>query len=389
MKLGFVVQRYNETIAGGAEQHARMLAHQLKEFYSIEILTTCAAEYDSWKNAYPAGPQDDSGILIRRFEVDFERHKTNFDRLTLTLLQTPHSQLEEIEWLVHQGPYSGQLFQFLRDHQQDYDFLVFYTYLYITTVFGMMIAPDKSLLIPTAHDEPVSSFSIFNALFHLPRGLLFLTEAEKEFVHNRFRNEFKPSTILGSGISPFLPAKPGEFSRKYSLPGPFILYIGRVDEGKGCKMLIDLFLHYLEHESNSQITLVLAGTLYMPAMKHPQILLPGFLTEQDKQSALTDATLIVSPSRYESLSLLVLDAFNAGKPVLGFAESRVVTQHLAKSQAGFVYSTPDEFCQQLHLLLHDEQLRQTLGQKGKSYIDQNFRWPNVVHKFQTFLTNLS
>ncbi|MBN2382106.1 glycosyltransferase family 4 protein [bacterium] len=388
MKLCFVVQRYGPDISGGAEQHARMLAQQLKQGHCVEVVTTCARDYETWANNIPAGQSEEDGISVRRFPTDFERTKVEFDRLTATLLTRDHSLVEEIDWLVQQGPYSEQLFHFLRQHHQDYDFLFFYTYLYVTSVFGLMIAPEKSLLIPTAHDEPVISFNIFNALFRMPRGIMFLTEAEKAFVIDRFQNGDLPSALIGTGLEPIRPHEQNSFREKHNLNGPFVLYLGRVDEGKGCRELIDFFLRFLEREQDTNLTLVLAGSLSMPPVTHPQIIMPGFISEYDKECALSEAAVVVSPSRYESLSLLVLDAFNAGTPVLALDYCPVVREHIHKSGAGCLYQTYDDFHRQLKRLLKEKDLRLEYGRNGQAYIERFFRWHNVVRNVQNLLTAL-
>lgn len=384
MKLAFIVQRYGKKISGGAEEHARQLAEHLSKYHSIEIITTCAEDYNSWANTFPQGEESQNSILIHRFETDFEKNKTVFDEMTSRLLQSEHSYLDELEWLVHQGPYSENLFQFIRTNHQRYDFLIFYTYLYITTAFGLQIAPHKSLLLPTAHDEPVSHFSIFRTVFNLPRGIFYLTEEERNYVHHFFKNDYIPSTILGYGIDEPVKVNKLHFVEKFKISEPFLLYVGRIDEGKGCKELIDYFVKYKD-ENNSDLMLCLVGNSYMKLPSRPDIIATGFISEQEKNEAYEAALAVVSPSNYESLSINVLEAFNHSKPVIANARSEVVKGHCSHSRAGLIYNNYEEFTSQLNSLLKQPEKRKKLGQRGKKYIDEHFRWKTVLKNFNNFL----
>ncbi|MFC1852990.1 glycosyltransferase family 4 protein [candidate division CSSED10-310 bacterium] len=389
MKLAFIIQRYGQEISGGAEAHARILAQHLRDDFEIEVLTTCAVNYDTWENTLPPSTEEVNGIIIRRFPTDFCKEKVTFDALTEKLIHTGHSYIDELEWLVHQGPYAEELFRYLREKHADYDFLVFYTYLYVTTVLGLAIAPHKSFLIPTAHDEPVIQFSIFDAVFHLPRGIFYLTEEEQQFVSARFKNNYVPHNILGVGFDPPQDANKNRFLEKFKITNPFLLYVGRVDEGKGCQELIDYFKRFLSEEGNPEVTLILAGKKHMSDVGHPRIIMPGYLSESDKNDAFAAATLVLSPSRFESLSLLLLEAFNFEKPVIANGQSLVVTAHCQKSGGGLTYQTYEEFRSALKTLLDDSEKRKKFGQKGKKYVDTHFRWENVASNFKSLLDKVA
>ena len=61
MKLAVVVQRYGADISGGAELHARYIAERLARHASVEVVTTCARDYVTWKNELPAGVEQVNG----------------------------------------------------------------------------------------------------------------------------------------------------------------------------------------------------------------------------------------------------------------------------------------------------------------------------------------
>ena len=67
MKLAIVVQRYAEDIGGGSELHARYIAEHLSARADVQVLTTCARDYVTWKNEYPEGSDRIRGVTVRRF----------------------------------------------------------------------------------------------------------------------------------------------------------------------------------------------------------------------------------------------------------------------------------------------------------------------------------
>ena len=64
------------------------------------------------------------------------------------------------------------------------------------------------------------------------------------------------------------------------------------------------------------LDLVLIGSNVLPIPKHPRIRHLGFLSDEDKFDALAAADVLIMPSRFESLSMVALEAWALGKPVL-------------------------------------------------------------------------
>jgi glycosyltransferase involved in cell wall biosynthesis len=397
MKIAFVIQRYGEFIVGGSEYHCRLLVEHLAKYFEIEVLTTCAKEYITWKNEFSSGVEYINGIKVRRFLNDFERgdefHKlylkilggirpdrfnTNYKIVVSSIKKA--SEKDQLECIKLQGPYSSNLFDYLESHGADYDIFVFFTYLYPTTVFGITkVSPDKVILIPTAHDEPIIYFDIFQEIFNIPRAIIYNTEDEMRLINSMFNNRNIAYEIAGMGVDAPEITDPHDFRDKYKINGEFVLYIGRIDEAKGCKELIQYFLRYKE-ETGSDIKLVLIGMLAMEIPRHEDLVYIGFLPEKDKFDGIGASQLLIMPSLFESFSIVIMESWLCSKPVLVNGRCEVLRGHAIKSNGGIWYQDYDEFKDCLTLLLSSSKLRDKMGKNGKKYVNNAYTWPIIEEK---------
>ena len=423
MKIAFIVQRYGTEILGGSEYHCRLIAERLAPKHHVEVLTTCAQDYITWKNEYPEGSDRVRGVTVRRFANARTRDIHAFNRYSEWIFNNAHSRDDEFEWLRQQGPWCPALLEYLERNQQQYDVLIFFTYLYAPTVLGAKIAPHKSILVPTAHDEPAIHLEMYKELFSLPAGLAYNTEVERRFLTTHFSMRAIEEETIGCGVElphaqdypregttsggeeeqaavdedaaandasptfrPHLAQRGSMFRRRHRLHGPIALYGGRIDPGKGCEELIEYFSTYVEDGGDA--SLVLMGVKLMPLPEEPFIRFAGYLPDQERVQALEAATVVVVPSPYESLSLLALESFAVGTPILANARSEVLVEHCRKSNAGLYYADRDEFTEGLKLLAADHRLRATLGRHGRDYIRQNYRWDVILAKYEKMFAKL-
>ncbi len=383
-RIAFVVQRYGPEVNGGAEHHCRRLAEQLISDFSVEVLTTCALDYLTWKNHYPEGVETLNGVTVRRFRTDFPRRIRSFGRSADRLYVTPHTFSDEAEWIKRQGPHTLGLLRYLKEHEDQYDLFIFFTYLYFPTLLGLPLVPWKALLIPTAHDEPPLSLDCMRPLFHLPRGIVYNSEEERDLIHKQFRNEHVPWEVIGAGVDPVTGQDPFRFRRRYGIDGEYLLYVGRVDVKKGCRELVNDFLRLRESGQHS-LRLVLVGSVAMKLPRHPSVTPLGFLPEADKNDALAGALALVAPSLYESLSLAALEAWALGVPVLAHAASPVLVGHCERNGGGMIYADAQSFRVGVERLLSAPDLRRDLGERGRHYVERHFRWPALIERYRRFI----
>ena len=421
MKLAFIVQRYGTEILGGSEYHCRLVAEHLSANHTVEILTTCAKEYTTWENAYPEGKDRVRGVTVRRFANAETRDLKAFNAFSDWIFTNPHSTEDEENWLKQQGPWCPALIDFLEQQHRSYDALIFFTYLYAPTVLGLNVAPRKSILVPTAHDEPAIRLNIYKKVFSQPSAIAYNTSVEQGFLRQRFAPGAKIQEVVGCGVD--LPpemdlaiendaqntntaddfvaddknsdARPqddyqvtrgGVFRQRHRFFDPFALYGGRIDPGKGCEELIEYFSTYSKEQGDA--TLALMGIKLMPIPNESFIRFAGMLPETERLEALEAATVVIVPSPYESLSLLALESFAVGTPILANARSDVVMDHCQRSNAGLYYENREEFVECLKLLMNNSDLRTKMGQNGQDYVRRNYSWDVILEKYEAIITGV-
>ena len=383
MKIAFIVQRFGREILGGSETLARQLAERLSRRHDITVLTTTAKDYITWKNELPPGEEKARGIQLIRFPVEGERDLEEFNRFSEEIYKGQPTREQELEWLRRQGPVVPELIEYLKREQESFDLLVFFTYLYYPTYYGLQVAPEKSVLIPTAHDEPPLKLGIYREMFQLPSSFLFNTEAEELLVLERFPVHKKMRETVGMGMELLDQPDVHAFRGKHAIPGKYLLYAGRIDAGKGLEELFRYFQFYKEeHPGSGNLQLILIGKLSMKLPADPSIRYIGFVDEGDKLSAMAGAIAVVQPSRLESFSIVTLEAFSVGTPVIANALSRVLTDHCRKANAGLYYGDFEEFEEVLTLLLNDRNLARSLGRNGQTYVKDNYGWNRLLPKYE-------
>ncbi len=387
MRIAFVVQRYGLEINGGAELHCRWVAEHLKKYAEVEVLTTKAADYITWKDHYVRDEEVVNGIRVRRFPVTRVRNPERFGRVQDNLLRREHTEADELRWLDEEGPRVPGLIDYLKSRPGAYDYFIFFSYRYYHSYWGIKAVPGRSILVPTAERDPVIALSIFRDLFRTPRAIVYNSFEERKMINDVSGNEDVPGDVVGVGT-----IVPGRFSgevfrRKYNVPGPYILYLGRIDENKGCPQLFDYFIRF-KRESGSGVKLVLAGTTVMQVPSHPDIQYLGFRGDEEKFDALDGADVLVMPSFYESLSMVTLEAWALGKPVLVNALCDVLKGQCRRSNGGLYYENYPEFRESLNLLLDSPRLRSALGENGRRYFEANYSWEVIEKKYLALLNRL-
>lgn len=385
MKLAIVVQRYGAELNGGAELHARYVAEHLARHAEVEVLTTCARDYITWRNEYAPGTESIHGVPVRRFPVSRERRPVDFGRRSERVFTQRHSVQDELNWLASEGPTSPGLVSYLEQHERDYDYCIFFSYRYYHAYHGIRAVPGRAVLVPTAERDPALGLSIFGSTFRGVRAIMYNSYEERALIQHLSGNTAVPGVVVGVGSE--VPPRPSarRFRHRTGINHRFVIYVGRIDENKGCG---ELFTHFQRCAAGSKLDLVLVGNPVMPVPSHPRIHHLGFLSDEEKFDAMTAAEALIMPSYFESLSMVTLEAWAMGLPVLANGGCDVLHGQVVRSNAGLYYESYEEFAETLRLLERDRALRSGLGANGKKFFRDHYAWPVIERKYLEMLGQL-
>jgi glycosyltransferase involved in cell wall biosynthesis len=376
LRLAFVVPRYGIEVSGGAELLCRRVAERLADEIDVEVFTSCALEYERWSNHYPAGRDEVNGIVVHRFPVTLERDPEAFAAFSRAAIAGHHPPLNELRWLLLQGPNVPDLLTSIRDERGNFDLFVFWIYLYFPTYFGLPLLAEKAVFVPLAHDEPPFHMEVFRPLYYLPRWIVFNSPEERDLIRWRYGEGIAPGEVVGAGAEPPAHGVASRFRRKFGIADDFLLYVGRVNPSKGCHELVQLFSTY-KAVRPSRLKLVLIGNVEMELPIRADVRMLGHLPGQDVADALAAATLSVTASRFESFSMTTMESWLAGRAVLVNAAAAPVRAHVATSGGGLYFEDAATFCGALDRLLADAGLRARLAAAGQRYAAEHHTWDGV------------
>ena len=387
MKLAFVVQRYGPEIAGGSEAHCRALAHRLADRHDITVLTSCASDYVTWRNTFPLGETRDQAVRVMRFSVRQPRHLHAFADLSDEVFDGTAPRDRQEAWFRANGPDVPDLLDHLRQHGRSYDLVLFWTFRYSPSFFGVPIVKDHAVLVPTAEEDHAIDLDVLADYFTLPAGYLFLTPEEEALVSSRAGRALPPSAVIGMGLDPATRVGTSALEAN-EVPSDYVLYLGRVDRNKGCQTLVDHFQAYTTAFASDDVTLVLAGPAKMRVPEHPRIKVLGYVSDDLRHALLAHARALVVPSPYESLSIALLEGWNHGVPAIVNARCAVLDGQVRRAGGGLPYRSGEEFCEALGYFHTHPTERRTLGEQGRAFVEREYRWPTVIDRVERLLTEV-
>ena len=397
-KIGFVIPWYADGIPGGAEMELREVTGHLRSAgVGLEILTTCVKEFGSdWsRNYYKEGlDKTVNGITIRRFKAK-KRDTEAFDAVNAKLMSRTPITPEEEDIFLSEMVNSPDLYKYIEEHQNEYSLFVFIPYMFGTTYNGAMTVPEKSVLIPCFHDEAYAYMSRFKELFPRTAGMVFNARPEAELAEKLygFSKSGTKTIVMGIGMDTDIVPDPAAFREKFGINEQFILYAGRKDEGKNVHTLVKYFSEYLKRHADTDLRLVLIGggeiDLPQKLVREGRIVDLGFVDRQDKYNAQGAAEFLCQPSKNESFSLVIMESWLCGRPVLVHEECAVTRNFVSESNGGLYFGNYFEFEGCTDYILGHKDTAWKMGSNGRDYVRKNFDWDVIVDKYKKFFEEVS
>lgn len=394
MRVLFSVQRYGEEIAGGAEQHCRWLAESLAaRGHDVHVVTSTAVDYMTWEPSYTDGESCLNGVTVHRFSVEKLRDIEWFNRIAEQIDFKNHTtpiSLEDL-WLREQGPALVGVREWLHANGRTFDVAVPFTYLYAT---AQILVSELSGVIPivmhaTAHDE----FSLY--LRRIGEELAavdeFLCSTPEEASLLNTRLSTSPRThVVGIGVDLVSPVDRNEELQKLGLPvDPYFVVLGRIDPSKGTDVAATMFSQWRKRTGRTVNLLAIGGRskTFEDLDLGEGVFATGFVDESVKSTLLHGAVGLIQPSPYESFSLALCEAWLAGLPSISTAQSDVLVGQTQRSNGGLLYSSEEQFCSHLEWILDSPGEARSMGSRGQSYVEENFRSSDVVFRIESTLAD--
>jgi glycosyltransferase involved in cell wall biosynthesis len=389
VKLAVVTPRYGREVPGGAETAARLLATRLatRPGFTVAVLTTCALDATTWDDHYPSGATELDGVRVHRFPVE-GRRSADFDACTELVVRRGRrvTDGEQREWIEKQGPVAPALIDAIA--HSDADAIAFHPFLYHPTVAGVPRVAHRAVLHPAAHDEPMLRLPLYRSVFGSAAGLAYWSEPERHLVETRFTVASKPAVVVGLGVDAGEGSTP-EARRELGLDDrPYLLCLGRVDDGKGARLLAECFAHY-KTRRGGPLQLVFAGPVINDPPAHPDIVTAGAVTDAVKWGLLRGAWALVSPSAFESFSIVLMEAWSVGTPALVNGRCAVTVDHAGRSGGALAFANYAELEVELDRLTNSATLRAALGRAGQTYVDRHHTWKDVIDRYARFVRGVS
>lgn len=375
--------RYGPDIVGGAETLCRLMAENLgANGARVHVLTTCARDHFTWRNEVSAGESVQNGVTVRRFPVSDARDQERWLALHGQIdLGGPVDYAGQLEWMGN-SVWSEEMLDAIAD-PSSYDWIVAMPYLFGTSYWAVAERRERTCLIPCVHDEPHAWVPLVQQMLTSARGCLLNSRGEADLIARIAPGSQR--RIVGIGYQP--KARPplagvGSFCAARGIAPGYLLYAGRREAAKGVPLL---FSHYAAYRRSRPdcppLALMGSGDCPIPRELSRHVVEFGYVPEDELDTAFAGASVLLHPSRLESLGMVLLEAWLVGTPALVNAESVVLSDHVQQSNGGLCFSDEDDFCSGLDRLLGDRHLREQMTENGARYVATEFSWQAVRGRF--------
>lgn len=371
-----VLPWYGPETAGGAEAQARHLVDALNQAgVDVEVWTTTARDaHAPLAPFYPAGEDQVEGIRVRRFAPNLGAGPQITHQLTAN---HPIHELNLVQSLTGSDELLSALAQ-----QREQRRWIFFLYAFPLSFWGAQIAGDRGYLVPCLHDEPYAYYSTTRRVLRSVRRVLANSSGEQQLICQLSDLEPGRVPVVGEGIDLDRQGDAERFRATHNIDGPFIFFTGRRDHSKNFPLLLAYFEEYLARRGpRTKLVVAGAGELQVPPTLQTLIIDLGFVDEQSKHDAYAAASIFCMPGLFESFSIVLMEAWLQGTPVLVHADCAVTVAHARQANGGLWFRSYRQFEACLDRLLGDSATARQLGAQGQQWVQRYCRWEDVAARF--------
>ena len=240
-----------------------------------------------------------------------------------------------------------------------------------------------------AHDEPELHLPLMRAVYGAVGGFAFNSYSERDLVQRLFPVAHLPSSVIGNAVVEGT-GNPREARRALGLEdeAPFVLCLGRVERAKGSHVLAELWRLYRTRRRAAP-RLVMMGPVHEALGSDDDVVVVGQQPDAVKWGALAACDVVVTPSAWESFSLVVLEAWLAGSPVVVNRRCEATVEHCRRGRGGLWFTDYADFEVVMDRLLGDPGLRARLASNGRAYAQRHFSWPALLDRYEVLAQRIA
>jgi glycosyltransferase involved in cell wall biosynthesis len=365
--IAIVSFRYGTDFAGGAETSLRTIAKTLHVAgHHVEVFSTCTRSVADWTNDLPEGTTENDGMAVHRFRVD--RHDRNRHLETVSAVKEAKGKVAHETGLAYfaHSIQSSRLLEALRQRIDEFDAVIVGPYLLGLTHAVARTFPDKTILLPCFHDEAFARLAATRETYEQVAGILYHSPEEQELAERDLGVNHPNALCCGTFLNTASAEVPAAQGLRSEL-GRYVVYCGRYSDSKGVPRLIEYARRY-HGRSHGRFTFVFMGEGEVAIPREPWARDLSFADEPRKQGVMAGAAALVQLSDHESLSLVALEAWTFGVPVVANAGCPVLAAQIHRSAGGQVVGDFDDFARALDDLWTRPEHWQALGHQGRQYV---------------------
>jgi glycosyltransferase involved in cell wall biosynthesis len=382
-KFTFVVSRYGEEILGGAEKHARDIAEHLAEKgHDVRVLTSCAKKYTTWANEYPEGTSRLNGVEVERHRLPIRRLTGVDDVLKTLACALPSSKRLAKAWYAAAGPIAPSIVKRAEEETRARDLVIHFSLQSWITAQSLDRAP-RAALVPVVHDEPPTYLSRSAEILRKPAVIIANTEEEWTRIRGVAGRRVAPGVIVATGQGEAPPLDP---SFRAPVEGRYLLILGRMAKAKPA---IETWKRL--HAIDPSLKLLAVGEVHPAFAQIPGIVSMGFVDDATRWQLMRRATALINPSRHESLSLVLLEAWVCDVPVIVSSLCDVTVGQCARSNGGFSvdFADPARAAKTIAEHLREPAAMAEMGRAGHAYVSKRYAWSRIVRAYEAIAEAMS